>query len=103
MKWDIKTVLWVHVLNPRMMSVGDNDNRQTNRQMCSSQEEQTYIKRAEMKWDIKTVLGVHVLNPRMMSVGDNDNIQTNRQMFSSQQEQTHIKSVHKQLNHKVCK
>ena len=37
-KWDRKAVLGVHVLNPGMMSVGDNDS-----QTDSSQKAQTYI------------------------------------------------------------
>ena len=64
------------------MSVGYNDNRQTDRQIYSSQNAQTYIKSAQIKWDRKAVLGVHVLNPGMMSVGDNDNRQIDRHIYS---------------------
>ena len=53
MKCDRKTVLVVHVLNLRMVSVGDNDNRQTDKQIYSSQKAQTYIKSAQIKWDRK--------------------------------------------------
>ena len=73
--------VWVNVLNPRMMSVCDNDNRHTYIQIYRSQNAHTYIKSAQMKWNRKEVLGVHVLNPRMMSIGDNDNRHIYRHIY----------------------
>ena len=56
MKWDRKAVLGVHALNPITMSVGDNDNRQTNRHMCSSQQEQTHMKSVHRQLNHKGLL-----------------------------------------------
>jgi len=42
-------VLGAHVLNPKMMSVGEDNNRQTDRQTYSSQKAQTHIKRDQIK------------------------------------------------------
>ena len=53
---DRQTVLEVHLINETMMSVGDNENQQTERQICSSQKAEVQIKGAQIKWDIK-VLG----------------------------------------------
>ena len=53
MKWDRKAVLEVYVLNPRMMSVVHNDNRQTDRHIYRRQKVQTYIKSAKIKLDRK--------------------------------------------------
>ena len=43
MKWDRKAVLGVQVLNPRMISIGDNDNSHIDRYISSSQKAETYI------------------------------------------------------------
>ena len=81
-------MLVVHILNPRIVSVGDNDNRQIDCNIYSCQKALTYIKSVQIKWGNKSnVVGVHVLNPKMMTV-DVDNIQTARQLWSIQKAHT---------------
>ena len=71
------------------MSVGEDNNRQTNRQTYSSQKGTNLYKECSNQMGYKSnVVGVHVLNPKMMSVGEDNNRQTARQMWSSQKAQT---------------
>ena len=47
----MRKVLEIYVLNPKMMSVGEDNNRQTDRQTdISSQQAQTHIQSAQIKW-----------------------------------------------------
>ena len=47
-------MLVVHVLNPGIMSVDENDNRQAYIQIYRSQKAHTYIMSAQIKWDRNT-------------------------------------------------
>ena len=81
-------VLGVHLLYPKMMSVGEDNNRQTDIQTYSSHKGTNLYKECSNQMDYKSnVVGVHVLNLKMMSVGE-DNRQTARQMWRSQKAQT---------------
>ena len=75
-------------MDQKMMSVGKDNKRQTDRQVYSSQKAHTHTKCSNKMGYMRKVLEIYVLNPKMMSVGEDNNRQTDRHMYSSKKAQT---------------
>ena len=79
-KWGYKSkVLVANVLNPKIMSVGVDNNRQTDRQMYTGKNAQTQTKECSNQMRYKNkVQGLCILNPRVISDGEDNNRQTDK-------------------------
>ena len=76
-------VLGVYVLNLIMMTVYEDNNRQTDIQTHSSQIHKIIYRVLKSNGYTNKVLGVHALNPIIMSVCEDSNRLIDRQMYNS--------------------
>ena len=86
----------------KIMSVGEDNNRWTDRHTYSSQNGTNLYKDASNQMGYKhNVVGVHILNPKIMSVGEDNNRQTDRQTCSSQKGTNLYKECSNLIGYKI--
>ena len=97
----IYKILYLHILNPKLLSVCEDNNRHRDRQMYWSQKAYTHTNSAPIKWgyNIK-VLEVYVFKLNSVSIWDDSSRQTDRQKYSVAKR--HKPEQNKKLRVRVC-